>query len=153
MTHIVDARIEWDDDRFVAAHAPGVACLHHGMDDAGQEVPEEWFDVAVGWAVPAIADGGVVLTHCHMGINRGPSLGFAVLLALGWAPVEAMAAIRAARPIAYAAYAEDALRWHHWRSAVGPRRRAAEVAELDAWRRENPMDVRRAIRAAAGGVA
>lgn len=117
VTHVLDARIEWSDYRFMAAHAPGVAYLHHGMDDAGQVVPDEWFDEAAGWAVDAIDHGGVVLAHCHMGINRGPSLGFAVLLALGWRPDDAITAIRAARPIAYAAYAEDALSWHHRRSA------------------------------------
>ena len=69
-----------------------VTYLHHGMDDAGQRVPAEWFDVAVGFALDALSEPGTkVLTHCHMGINRGPSLGFAVLLALGWDPVGAIA--------------------------------------------------------------
>ena len=77
--------------------------------------PGEWFDVAVDWSVAAIEGGGTVLTHCHMGVNRGPSLGFAVLLEQGWDPIEALDAIRTARPIAWVAYAEDALRWHHER--------------------------------------
>jgi len=28
--------------------------VKHGMDDAGQRVPGEWFDVAVDWSVAAI---------------------------------------------------------------------------------------------------
>ena len=44
-----------------------------------------------------------------MGINRGPSLGFAILLHWGWDPNEAITAIRDARPIANVWYAVDAL--------------------------------------------
>ncbi len=54
-----------------------------------------------------------MLVHCHMGINRGPSMAYACLLVLGWDPIEAMTAIRTARPIAAIGYAEDALDWHH----------------------------------------
>jgi hypothetical protein len=72
-----------------------------------------WFDEGVAFAREAIESDGVVLAHCHMGINRGPSMGFAILLALGWDAREALDAIHAARPIAFVAYAEDALRWHH----------------------------------------
>ena len=75
VTHVVDARIEWSDEQWVAERAPEVGYLQHGMDDAGQRVPGEWFDVAVDWSVAAIEDGGTVLTHCHMGVNRGPVAG------------------------------------------------------------------------------
>jgi dual specificity phosphatase 3 len=146
VTHIVDARIEWTDEHWVAETAPGITYLHHGMDDAGQQVPGSWFDVGVGFALGAIDRDGTVLTHCHMGINRGPSLGFAVLLAQGWDAVEALDAIRAARPIAWVAYAEDALRWHH-------ARRGSTSAELDRdrrrlvqWRQDNELDLAAVIR-------
>ena len=97
ITHVVDVRIEWNDADAFAIALPHIGYLHHGMDDAGQAVPSEWFERAVSW-IEAAGPDAVVLTHCHMGINRGPSLGFAVLLAQGWDPVEAIAAIRAARP-------------------------------------------------------
>ncbi len=146
VTHIVDARIEWSDEQWVGESAPGIAYLHHGMDDAGQQVPGSWFDVAVSWAIEAMEQGGTVLTHCHMGINRGPSLGFAVLLAQGWDTVEALDAIRLARPIAWIAYAEDALRWHH-------EGRGSARAELDRdrrrlvqWREEHDLDLDAVIR-------
>jgi protein-tyrosine phosphatase len=70
---------------------------------------------------PGIESAGpdaVALTHCQMGINRGPSLGFAVLLAQGWDPAEAIAAIRAARPCANVWYAADALTWYQQRTGV-----------------------------------
>lgn len=148
ITHVVDVRFEWDDAAVFAERAPHVRYLHHGMDDAGQAVPPEWFEQAVGWIEAAWRDDpdAVVLAHCHMGINRGPSLGFAVLLALGWDPVEAIAAVRAARPVANVWYAADALTWHQQRAGVDPETAAAQHAALAAWREQNALDVVRVIR-------
>jgi hypothetical protein len=148
VTHVVDVRIEWSDAQTFADRAPHVQYLHHGMDDAGQSVPPEWFEHAVSWIESAWADDpdAVVLTHCHMGINRGPSLAFAVLLALGWNPVEAISAIRAARRQANVWYATDALSWHHRRTGVDFTTAAEQHAALAAWRDANPLDVVRIIR-------
>jgi protein-tyrosine phosphatase len=146
VTHIVDVRVEWSDEQLVATFAPQVAYLHHGMDDAGQRVPPSWFETGVEFALAAIGTGGVVLTHCHMGINRGPSLGLAVLLALGWDSVEALTAIRRARPVAFMAYADDALRWFHHRAGSTAAELAAERSRLAAWRRANELDVGDVIR-------
>lgn len=145
VTHVVDARGEWSDADVVAERAPSLRYLHHGMDDAGQRVPRSWFDEAVQWVLDAGPDA-VVLTHCHMGINRGPSLGFAVLLAQGWEPVAAIDAVRRARPIANVWYAADALRWHHARTAADSSRIVAEQLALAGWRDDNPLDVVRIIR-------
>jgi dual specificity phosphatase 3 len=142
ITHVVDCRIEWDDAELLGQHLPHVHHLHHGMDDAGQRVPNSWFDEAVEW-IDAAGPDAVVLTHCHMGINRGPSLGFAVLLHQGWDPIEAMTAIRLARPIANVWYAEDALRWHHERAGTAP---DEDLQRLKAWRRAHPLDVVHTIR-------
>ena len=81
-----------------------------------------------------------------MGINRGPSLGYAVMLAQGWDPVDALDTIRRARPQAYVAYAEDALRWHHTRTGASAETRADDQARLAAWRRANALDLERVIR-------
>ena len=146
VTHVVDVRIEADDTEFVDDHSPGTAYLWHGIDDAGQRVPTAWFEEGVAWVLTALDDpDAIVLTHCHMGINRGPSLGYAVMLAQGWDPVEAIAAIRAARPIAYVAYAEDALRWHHARVSAPVGRRRVERKRLAGWRRDNEIDLVRMI--------
>lgn len=144
ITHIVDCRIEWDDTALFAEHVPSIGYLHHGMDDAGQEVPAEWFHKALDW-IDAAGPEAVVLTHCHMGINRGPSLGYAVLLHQGWDPIDAMIAIRRARPIANIWYADDALKAHHLRHNIEP---YDDLARLRAWRAANPLDVVRAIRTA-----
>jgi len=146
LTHVVDCRIEWDDAAWVAERAPEVAYLHHGMDDAGQAVPDAWFDEAVGWALEALDQGGTVLAHCHMGINRGPSLGFAVLLALGTDPVEALERIRVARPEAYAAYADDALGWHHRRRGSSDDELATDLERVARWRSEHDLDLDQVIR-------
>ncbi|MEJ7774997.1 MAG: hypothetical protein WKF72_09340 [Nocardioidaceae bacterium] len=83
----------------------------------------------------ALQDPGTkVLLHCHMGINRGPSAGVAVLLATGWDPVDAFDAVRRARPIAHVAYAADALDRHRPDRGQrrGPASRAREVASVAA---------------------
>ena len=150
ITHVVDTRLEWSDEQAMAEHATHVQYLHHGMDDAGQQVPHEWFEEAVSWVEAAYEQNpdAVVLTHCHMGINRGPSLGFAVLLAQGWDPVEAISAIRAARPQANVWYAADALDWYHARTGADPDTAAQQRAALAEWREQNQLDVVRLIREA-----
>lgn len=146
VTHIVDLRLECNDEEFVTERERGVAYRWLGIDDAGQVIPDEWFDQAVGYVMEAFEDQhAVVLTHCHMGINRGPSLGYAVLLAQGWDCVEAIATLQAARPIAYAAYAEDALRWHHERQGVAPEQRLADRERLRRWRHDHAVDLVRVV--------
>ena len=146
LTHVVDARIEWSDEDWVSQLAPAIGYLHHGIDDAGQRVPGNGSTPAVDFALTAIEQGGTVLTHCHMGVNRGPSLGFAVLLAQGWDPIGALDTIRAARPIAWVAYAEDALRWHHERRSSPAGELERDQKRLAQWRAENDLDLAEVIR-------
>lgn len=145
VTHVLDARLEWrDDDRWREVR---VDYRWDGIDDAGQAVPAEWFDAIVEWGLRALRRPDTkVLAHCHMGINRGPSAGFALMLATGWEPVAALAAIRRARPIAHVAYAEDALRWRHLRTRAGAEERRADFRGVSAWRRANRLDVAGTIR-------
>jgi len=49
ITHVIDCRGEWTDQEVFAEHLPHVGYLHHGMDDAGQDVPAAWFDAAITW--------------------------------------------------------------------------------------------------------
>ena len=150
VTHVLDVRQEAQED--CGAIAPDVTYRWAGIDDAGQRVPDAWFEDIVGWALDALAQpGSRLLTHCHMGINRGPSAGYAVLLGLGWDPVEAIDAIRRARPVANVWYAEDALGWHHRRTGASADRRREERAALAAWRSANPLDVVRIIREVRAG--
>lgn len=144
ITHVIDVRLEWNDEEWVRERNADVEYLHLGIDDAGQRVPDEWFDAGVGFAVEAIESGGVVLAHCHAGINRGPSMGFAILLALGWDTREALDALQAARPIVFVAYAPDALRWHH---GEGTPEHVEDLRRLREWRRDNGFDFDTVLRA------
>lgn len=143
ISHVIDVRVEWSDEEWVREQKSGIDYLHLGIDDDGQRVPDEWFDEGVGFGVKAIESDGVVLAHCHMGINRGPSMGFAILLALGWDAREALDAIHQARPISYLAYAEDALRWHHGESSPELER---ALEQLEQWRRDTDLDMGSVIR-------
>ena len=146
MTHIVDVRVEANDAPLVAELAPQVGYLHHGIDDAGQRVAARFFDTTVGFAVEAIDAGGVVLAHCHMGINRGPSLGFAILLHQGWDPIDALTAIREVREIAYVDYAGDALVWHHERLGHSSSALWNDLERVSEWRKASHLDVVEVIR-------
>ena len=70
-----------------------------------------------------------VLVHCHMGVARGPSAAFALLLSRNWDEIEALEAVMFSRPIATVAYAADALRW--W---VGPSLDPDRLDRLEAHR-------------------
>ncbi len=147
VTHILDVRVEWSDEELVAQLAPDVSYLHLGIDDAGQRVPDSWFEQVAQWGLAALSDPDAkVLAHCHMGINRGPSAGLAILLAAGCELREALDAIRASRPFAYTDYAEDALGWHHRRNGVPPEQRREEREVLARWRADNQVDVGEVIR-------
>jgi dual specificity phosphatase 3 len=147
ITHVVDNRFEWNDENLVAEHCPEIQYLHHGVDDAGQQMPDWWFGIGTEWVRGALQDPQAkVLVHCHMGINRGPSMAYACLLMLGHDPIEAMTMIRSARPIAAIGYAENALDWHHRTSGANPREQQAERERLEAWREANWIDVVRIIR-------
>jgi len=151
ITHILDCRLEAEESLW--QRFPEVEYLWDGIDDRPRAATVQWFDRITDWATNAIETGGTVLTHCHMGINRGPSAGYAILLRLGWDPVEALDAIRAARPIANVAFAEDAVEWHLARTDAPDSERSAVQGRIATWRRENPLDVVRVIRAerSAGG--
>ena len=86
------------------------------------------------------------MVHCHMGVNRGPSMAFAYLLDQGWDPIKALVAIRSARPIAGIIYAPDAIR------ALAPVLTArgldidAVTRQVDEWFDRNDIDVATIIR-------
>lgn len=149
ITHIIDCRQEWSDQPFVARHAPTVRYLHLGVDDRHNHHQPDWFfDEGTAFALEALAADpeARVLAHCHMGINRGPSMAYAILLASGVAPLDAIEAIRGARPIAYIGYAEDALDWHHRRTDASELDRRRDRRALRAWRAADTLDVDAVIR-------
>ncbi len=147
ITDILDVRGEWSDEHFVAEHAGQMGYTHVGTDDDGNGQSDQWFDAGVAAAREALLDDGAgLLVHCHMGINRGPSMALAILLDRGWRTIDALDAIRAARPIAAIAYAEDAVRWHSRRNGATRIDIAREQALVRRWHQDHEIDVGRVIR-------
>lgn len=144
ITDILDTRIEWSDEGFVRTHAPHLGYFWNGADDVGRLMPDDWFDAGVKFALKALADpDGQVLAHCQMGINRGPSMAFAILLATGMDPVAALTAIRRARPIAMIAYDGDALDWWHRMADTPASVAKRHRAQIAAWHRGDLVEVDR----------
>jgi hypothetical protein len=111
VTHVFDMRGEADDSDFIHANS-SILSYWFGIDDNGTKRPDTWFAQVTDRAREILSDpASRLLVHCHMGINRGPSSLYAIMLAQGWAPTEALSAIRAARPIAGLIYAADATSW------------------------------------------
>lgn len=140
ITHVLDTRFEWSDEELVADHAPGIVYGWIGTDDDGNTQPDEWFDDGLTFSADALSDpDAVVLVHCHMGINRGPSMAYRILLESGWDPIEALDAIWDARPIADIGYAEDALDHYHRSHAIPAKRRVLDRDRVVMWRYEHHM--------------
>jgi len=142
VTTIVDVRGEWTDEFLVLGRHPHLEYVHLGTHDSGGSQSSVWFDRGVAAIRAALADPEAkVLVHCHMGVNRAPSLVYAALLTQGFDIEQGLDAIRAARPIAKILYAESAIRW------IGALQGWSAVEVSDAiwrvrfWHSHNPIDV------------
>ena len=139
ISHILDTRVEWKDKDLVAEHAPDIVYGWFGADDAGLRQPDTWFDDGVEFAMDAMQEpGSVLLVHCHMGINRGPSMAYRILLECGWDPIEALNAIRESRPIADIGYAGDALDHFHRIHDISDVIQTYDRGRFEAWQRGYP---------------
>jgi|TARA_B100001105_G_scaffold198178_1_gene161955 hypothetical protein len=143
ITHIVDLRGEANDTTDVARFAPQIDYTWLGTHDAGGDQDFSWFDEGVAAITAALADPGArVVVHCHMGVNRAPSMAFAALLQLGHGIEEGLDAIRDARPIAAILYADSAVRWFADRSGWAEAFQGDAESRVWAWHRDNDVDVR-----------
>jgi hypothetical protein len=98
ITLVIDCRAEFDDAPLLAGH-PAVAYVWNGVADDDQSKPDSWFAKGIEAALGEIAKPGrKVYCHCTAGINRGPSMAYAVMRALGFSGSDAEECIRAARP-------------------------------------------------------
>ena len=106
-THVIDCREEFDDTALLSQHA---SCLCIGVPDDGQPKPPEWFKKGIDFALTALSyPNARVLVHCAGGINRGPSMAAAILMAWGLTPALAEQVIRSARPQVGLRYLPDAI--------------------------------------------
>jgi protein-tyrosine phosphatase len=141
VTDIIDVRAEASDEDLVSRLQAGITYHYIATNDDGYARPDAWFESGVTAAAAALGkEGRKVFVHCHMGVNRAPSLTFAIMLALGYNPVESLSAIRTARPIAALIYAPDALAWWHRSSGATAEQANAEQREVSDWMRAHPID-------------
>jgi len=141
ITHVIDLREERNDSTFVEANS-NIKYHWFGVDDNGTRRKDPWFDDLTETAKQILSDPNAkIIVHCHMGVNRGPSALFAILLALGWDDLDALRAIRNARPIAAVIYAPDATRWHAVRTGATETEVEERVSEVDAWLDRNYLDL------------
>lgn len=146
ITHIIDLRDEADttfERNRLARLLPDATYIPLGTDDDGRDRPGEWYQRGIETAQAILVDPEArILIHCHMGVNRAPSMTFAVLVALGIPAIEALESIRSARPIAAMIYAGDAI--EQWQRTQGASTLDAAIArlEVEQWLDQHPVDTR-----------
>ena len=146
VTDILDVREEYSDKELVAEHAPEISYFYLGTHDNGGRQSDHWFVQGIAVGLDVLEDPErTLLVHCHKGINRAPSMVFAILLASGWDPIEALEAIRAARPIANILYSDSAISWWLRSQGASPTEVKTGVKAVRQWHRNNPIDVGFAI--------
>jgi dual specificity phosphatase 3 len=141
ITDIVDLRGEWHDTDFVAEFAPEINYHWLGTHDSGGSQSDDWYESGLAIARQVQEDGGRLIVHCHMGVNRAPSMAFRLLLDAGVEPVAALASLREARPIVGILYADSALDHHHRELEIDDRVRGAEMIAVDDWFDANPVEL------------
>jgi hypothetical protein len=148
ITDVFDMREEANDTEFI--HKNSTIISHwFGVDDDGGRKDDEWFHGMCERARVILGDTTRrrrILVHCHMGVNRGPSALFAIMLATGWESLDALRAIRDARPISGIIYAPDAINWWAREQNLDSGVVAEMVDEVEAWLDRNPLDLYYVIR-------
>jgi protein-tyrosine phosphatase len=76
--------------------------------DDGLPKPTSWFTRVIPFALRHMHNGGKVLIHCEMGINRSPSMAYAVLRATGMDRNKAAQTVMTKLPMAHLRYQKDA---------------------------------------------
>ena len=148
ITDVFDMREEANDTEFIRKNST-IKGHWFGVDDDGGKRDDAWFQILCDAARVILNDTTRprrILVHCHMGVNRGPSALFAIMLATGWESLNALRAIRDARPIAGIIYAPDAISWWAREQSHDPGVVAEMVNEVEAWLDRNPLDLYYVIR-------
>jgi len=153
ITDVFDMRGECDDTDFIHAHSH-IRSHWFGVDDNGGKRSDAWFASLTEKCSEVLADPDCkILVHCHMGVNRGPSAMYAVMLTQGWGHLDALRAIRNARPIAGIIYAPDAARWHASQAGKSQSEISALGSEVEEWLERNYLDLAYVIRSIGNRIA
>jgi protein-tyrosine phosphatase len=96
ITHVIDMREEFDDDTL---NDHRITILWLPQVDDGTMRPPGQYRKGIQFALPALSLANTkVFCHCSAGLNRGPTMCYAILRAFGLPQAEAISRIRAARP-------------------------------------------------------
>lgn len=107
ITHIINCQAEHCDRPFLTG--TDLRYIHCPTHDDGACKDQEWFQPGIEFALAALAKPNTkVYTHCAAGINRGPSMCYAVLRAMGLDAKLAWVLIKEARPEVNLMYRHDA---------------------------------------------
>jgi hypothetical protein len=107
--YIVDCQGEHDDTPFLATRKM-FTCWCPTEDNGQPKDLNEWWGKGIKWSLENYAKPNVkIYFHCAAGVNRGPSMCFGFLLALGISATAAEILIRSARPQVGLAYKVDAI--------------------------------------------
>lgn len=108
ITLVVDCQGEFDDSPFCVPQ--GLKVVWCPTSDDGQPKSLDWWALGVVSSFQEYSNPHTkIFFHCAAGVNRGPSMCFGFLLALGFDSVTAEALIRAVRPQVGLAYKADAI--------------------------------------------
>jgi dual specificity phosphatase 3 len=106
ITHVIDCRAEFDDGALLAQR---FHYIYAPTADDGQPKPPAWFELGIVFALQALSQPrNRVYAHCAAGVNRGPSMCYAIMRAFGWPAADALSTIKTARPVAQVRYSGDA---------------------------------------------
>lgn len=111
ITHVIDCRSTANAGNLYVGS--GVEWIHIGTADDCEPKTPPYFHRGIAFARAAFESNPAakLLVHCFAGINRGPSMAYAILRAvLCMSAVGSEAAIRATRPLAGLRYMADAER-------------------------------------------
>ncbi len=146
ITDVFDMRGEANDTQFIHENS-SIRCHWWGVDDNGGTRSDGWFESFVLIALLILVDPKrKILVHCHMGVNRGPSALYAIMIAAGWNHLDALRAIRDSRPIAGIIYAPDAVNWFGRSIGLSPQEIESKVSDVRSWLSRNYLDIGYVIR-------
>jgi len=109
ITHVIDCRTAASAEYLY--RGSGIQFFHCGTEDDGLLKPAEWFHRGIAFGLGALSvRSNRLLVNCAAGVNRGPSMAYAILRATGMPHLQAKLAIQRNRPIAALRYMADAER-------------------------------------------
>lgn len=147
VTHIIDCREEWNDKQIVDEHGHGIEYIWLGTHDRGGSQHGSWYEA--GWKhyqrIMEDNPQAKVMVHCHMGVNRAPSMVFYLMIREGYEPTEALSLIRTNRPIAACYYAQSAWITFAEEADISDEELADGINEIDKFFVDNQINLRETI--------